>query len=302
MELTFESLDDFSPAGVARGFPPLNRLLEGSPREPNLNAQLTEQLNLILHHPDFQQLEATWRGLHYLVNNTETDEMLKIRCLNISKSELHKTLRRYTGTSWTQSPIFKRIYEAEYGLFGGEPLGCLIGDYYFDHSPPDIEVLGGMAKVAAAAHAPFIAGASATVMQMESWQELDNPRDLARIFSAPEYAGWRALRDSEDARYIGLAMPGFLARLPYGTDTSPVEGFDFEEDTAGTDLSRFTWANAAYAMAVNINRSFKAVRLVRAHPRHRVWRGRRRSPCAHFPKRRRRPGLAFDPHRYRRQA
>ena len=222
-----------------------------------IDQKLTEQINLVLHHPDFQQLEGAWRGLHYLVNNTETDEMLKIRVMNITKKEVGKTLKKYKGTAWDQSPLFKRVYEEEYGQFGGEPFGCLVGDYFFDQSAPDVELLGEMAKVSAAAHTPFIAAASPTVMQMGSWQELANPRDLTKIFTTPEYAAWRSLRESDDARYIGLAMPRFLARLPYGAKTSPVEDFDFEEDTGAADHSKYTWANSAYAMAVNINRSFK---------------------------------------------
>ena len=222
-----------------------------------LDRKLTEQINLILHHPDFQKLEGAWRGLHYLINNTETDEMLKIRVMNIAKNDLGKTLKKFKGTAWDQSPLFKKLYEEEYGQFGGEPFGCLIGDYYFDQSPPDVELLGEMAKISAAAHVPFIAGASPTLMQMDSWQELANPRDLTKIFLTPEYAAWRSLRESDDARYLGLAMPRFLSRLPYGAKTSPVEEFDFEEDTGAADHSRYTWSNAAYAMAVNINRSFK---------------------------------------------
>jgi type VI secretion system protein ImpC len=222
-----------------------------------IDRKLTEQVNLILHHPEFQQLEGAWRGLSYLVNNTETDEMLKIRVLNISKKELGKTLRKFKGTAWDQSPIFKKMYEEEYGQFGGEPYGCLVGDYYFDQSPPDVELLNGIAQVSAAAHCPFIAAAAPSLMQMESWQELSNPRDLAKIFSTPEYAAWKSLRDSDDSRYIGLAMPRFLARLPYGAKTDPVEGFDFEEVTEGGDHGKYCWANSAYAMAVNINRSFK---------------------------------------------
>ena len=222
-----------------------------------LDAKITEQLNPILHHEDFQKLESAWRGLHYLVNNTETDEMLKIRVMNISKSELGKTLKRFKGTAWDQSPVFKQVYEQEYGQFGGEPFGCLVGDYFFDHTPPDVELLGEMAKVCAAAHAPFIAAVAPTVMQMESWSELANPRDLTKIFQTPEYAAWKSLRESDDARYIGLAMPRFLARLPYGAKTDPVDEFNFEEDTAGADSGKYTWANSAYAMAVNINRSFK---------------------------------------------
>ena len=222
-----------------------------------IDRKLSEQINLILHNADFQKLEGAWRGLHYLVNNTETDEMLKIRVMNISKQDLGKTLKRYKGTAWDQSPLFKRLYEEEFGQFGGEPFGCLVGDYHFDQSAPDVELLGEMAKVAAAAHAPFITGASPTVMQMDSWQELANPRDLTKIFTTPEYAAWRSLRESEDSRYLGLAMPRFLARLPYGASTNPVEAFNFEEDTGAADHSKYTWANAAYAMATNINRSFK---------------------------------------------
>ena len=222
-----------------------------------IDTKLSEQVNAVLHHADFQKLESAWRGLHYLVNNTETDEMLKIRVMNISKAELGKTLKSYKGTKWDQSPLFKKIYEEEFGQFGGSPYGCLIGDYYFDQSPPDVEMLGEMAKVSAAALSPFIAAASPTVMQMDSWQELANPRDLTKIFGTPEYAAWRSLRESEDARYLGLAMPRFLSRLPYGAKTSPVEEFNFEEETAGGDHSKYTWSNAAYAMAVNINRSFK---------------------------------------------
>jgi type VI secretion system protein ImpC len=222
-----------------------------------LDRKLSEQVNLILHNSEFQQLESAWRGLHHLVNNTESDEQLKIRVMNISKSELHKTVKRYKGTAWDQSPMFKRVYEEEYGQFGGEPFGCLVGDYYFDQSPPDVELLGEMAKIAASAHAPFLAAASPNLMQMGSWQELANPRDLTKIFGTPEYAGWRSLRESDDAKYIGLAMPRFLARTPYGAKTNPVEAFNFEEDTAGADHSKYAWANAAYAMAVNINRSFK---------------------------------------------
>lgn len=222
-----------------------------------IDKKLSEQINLILHHADFQKLEGAWRGLHYLVNNTETDEMLKIRVMNISKQDLGKTLKRYKGTAWDQSPLFKKLYEEEFGQFGGEPFGCLVGDYHFDQSAPDVELLGEMAKVAAAAHAPFITGASPSVMQMDSWQELANPRDLTKIFTTPEYAAWRSLRESDDSRYIGLAMPRFLSRLPYGARTNPVEAFNFEEDTGAADHSRYTWANAAYAMATNINRSFK---------------------------------------------
>src|SRR3954463_14176016 len=147
-----------------------------------IDATLTEQINLIIHNEEFQQLESAWRGLHYLVNNTETDEMLKIKVFNISKKELGRTLKKFRGTAWDQSPVFKRIYEEEYGQLGGEPFGALVGDYYFDHSPMDTQLLGDIAQIAAAAHAPFIASAAPTVMQMDSWSELSNPRDLTKIF------------------------------------------------------------------------------------------------------------------------
>jgi type VI secretion system protein ImpC len=222
-----------------------------------LDKKLTEQVNQIIHHADFQQLESAWRGLHYLVNNTETDEQLKIKVFNVSKKELGKTLKKFKGTAWDQSPIFKKVYEEEYGQFGGEPYGCLVADYHFDHSPPDVALLQEMMQICAAAHTPMITGAAPSVMQMESWQELSNPRDLTKIFSTPEYAAWRSLRESEDARYLGLCMPRFLSRLPYGSKTSPIEEFDFEEETEGGDHSKYTWTNAAYAMATNITRAFK---------------------------------------------
>ncbi|WP_368928965.1 type VI secretion system contractile sheath large subunit [Alcaligenes faecalis] len=222
-----------------------------------IDQKMTEQINHILHHPEFQRLEGAWRGLHHLVSNTETDELLRIRVMPATKKELARNLKRYKGVAWDQSPLFKKVYEQEYGQFGGEPFGCLVGDYHFDHSPPDVEMLGELARIGAAAHSPFIAGAAPSVMQMESWQELANPRDLTKIFSNTEYAAWQSLRESDDARYLGLAMPRFLARLPYGARTNPVDEFDFEEDTDGASHDRYTWANSAYAMAVNINRSFK---------------------------------------------
>lgn len=222
-----------------------------------IDLKLTEQINEILHCSAFQRVESAWRGLHYLVSNTETDEQLKLRVMNISKVELYKTLKKYKGSAWDQSPLFKKLYEEEYGQFGGHPFGALVADYYFDNSGPDVDLLAQMAKICAAAHAPFIAGASPAVMLMESWQELANPRDIAKLFQTPEHAAWRALRESEDSRYIGLALPRFLARAPYGATSNPVDAFAFEEDTAEGDSSRYTWANAAYAMAANINRSFK---------------------------------------------
>jgi type VI secretion system protein ImpC len=222
-----------------------------------IDRKLSEQINLIMHHEDFKALEGTWRGLHYLVNNTETDEMLKIRVMNISKNDLKKTLKKFEGTAWDQSPVFKKLYEDEFGSPGGQPYGCLVGDYAFDHSPEDVKMLANMGQVASAAHAPFIAGVAPSILGMDSWQELSNPRDLTKIFQTAEYAAWKSLRDSEDSRYIGLAMPRFLSRLPYGAKTVPVEDFAFEEDTEGADHNKYVWSNAAFAMALNINKAFK---------------------------------------------
>lgn len=221
-----------------------------------IDKKLTEQINEILHHADFKRMEGTWRGLKHLVFNTESSEMLKIKVFNISKKELGKTLQKFPGTFWDQSPIFKKVYEEEYGTIGGDPYGCLVGDYYFDHSPQDVDLLRAMAAVSAAAHAPFIAAAAPSLLGFDSWQELSNPRDVTKIFSTPDYAPWRSLRDSEDSRYIGLTMPRFLSRLPYGAKTSPVDEFAFEEDTGGGDSEKYTWSNAAYAMATNINKAF----------------------------------------------
>jgi len=222
-----------------------------------LDRKLTEQVNLIIHNQEFRALEGTWRGLHHLITNTETDVTLKIRVMNISKKDVARTLKKYKGTAWDQSPLFKKLYEDEYGTPGGEPYGCIIGDYQFNHTPPDVEILQGMAQVAASAHSPFIANVDPAVMGMETWQQLGDPRDLTKIFQSAEYAPWRSLRDSEDSRYLGLCMPRYLARLPYGAKTNPVEEFDFDEDTEGADHNKYCWSNASYAMAVNINRAFK---------------------------------------------
>ena len=240
--------------GRGQGATP-RRLLETIIAE--LDRMIAEQINRVLHHADFQQMESTWRGLRFLVDSADGEPTLVIRALDISKRELSRTLKKFRGTAWDQSPIFKKIYEEEYGQFGGRPYGVLVGDYMFDHRPEDVQLLGAIAQIAAAAHAPFIAAAAPAAMQMESWAELANPRDLTRIFQTPEYAAWRALRESEDARYLGLCLPRFLARLPYGARTEPVEGFDFEEAVEGPDASGHLWANAAYAMAANIARAFR---------------------------------------------
>ena len=221
-----------------------------------LDRKLTEQVNQIIHHEDFKALESAWRGLHYTVMNSETSTDLKIKVMNVSKDELRRMFSSYRGAAWDQSPLFKRVYEAEFGQLGGHPYGTLVGDYYFSQMPTDVEVLEGMAKISSAAHAPFISGTSSALFGMESWQDLAKPRDLAKIFDTPEYAAWRSLRAKDDSRYIALTMPRVLARRPYGAVSEPVEEFAFEEDTAG-DHDKYAWMNAAYAMAVRINAAFK---------------------------------------------
>lgn len=222
-----------------------------------IDAAISKQMNLILHHPEFQKLESAWRGLSHLVENTVVDETLKIKVLNITQRELTRTLRNYRGTAWDQSPIFKMVYEQEYGQFGGEPFGCLIADYYFDHNPQDVSLLTEISKIAAASHCPFIAAASPELMQMGNWNELANPRDIGKIFSNPEYDSWRRLRSSNDSRYVVLTLPRFLSRLPYGSKTNPLDDFAFEEEVKPDHPEDFSWINSAYAMGVNINRAFR---------------------------------------------
>ena len=216
-----------------------------------LDRKLSEQVNAVIHHPDFQKLEAAWRGLNYLVMNTSTGKDLKIRVLNVSKDETRKMLRQYKDAAWDQSPLFKKIYEAEFGQLGGQPFGAFTCDYYFDNSGPDVEIMKGLSKIGAAAHAPFIAGTSPQMIGMESWQELANPRDLGKQFDSPDYMAWRSFRDMQDSRYIALTLPRFLGRPMYGANTNPVDEFAFEEQADG-EHDKHLWVNAAYALAVRI--------------------------------------------------
>jgi type VI secretion system protein ImpC len=229
--------------------------------EAMINARIAQidhlvslQLNEVMHHPSFQKLEGSWRGLRYLLDSSETSTMLKIRVINVSKKELLKDLQR--AAEFDQSAIFKKVYEDEYGIFGGEPFGALIGDYEFTKHPEDIELLEKMSHVAAAAHAPFLTAAGPQLMNMENFADIGQVRDIAKIFDSTEFAKWKSFRDSEDSRYVGLAMPHILMRLPYGRDTKPVEGFDFEEHVDGTDHSKYLWGNAAYALGARLTNAF----------------------------------------------
>ena len=223
-------------------------------RIADIDRLLSAQLNVIMHTPEFQKLEGSWRGLHYLVMQSETGTTLKIRALNLSKDELRKDLEK--AVEFDQSALFKKIYEEEYGTFGGAPYGALIGDYEFGRNPLDIGLLEKISNVASAAHAPFIAAASPTMLNLESFTDLPAPRDLAKVFESPDYVKWRSFRETEDSRYVGLTLPHILMRLPYGPETNPVEAFNFKEEVDGKDHSKYLWSNAAYAFGVRLTTAF----------------------------------------------
>ncbi len=234
--------------------PDARRVIEALVAE--IDMALSRQLGLILHAPEFQALEASWRGLHQLVRASDKDMGVKVRVLDISKRELLRGLRKFRGAAWDQSPLFRLVYEEEFGQLGGEPFGLLVGDYMFDHRPEDVAMLSDIALIAAAAHAPFISSAAPTLLGMDDWSEIANPRDLQRIFTTPEYVAWRSLREAEDTRYVGLCLPRFLLRLPYGAATDPLDAFAFEEEVDGPDTSKLLWGNAAWAFATNVVRAF----------------------------------------------
>ena len=215
-----------------------------------IDKSLSRQLNEVLHHPDFQKMEGTWRGLHYLVHQSETGESLKIRVLNITKKELFRDLER--AAEFDQSSLFKKIYEEEYGQLGGKPYGMLVGDYQFGRTAEDINLLKMISGVAAAAHAPFVTSASPKLFNMERFDELPRPRDLAKIFENVEYAAWKSFRESEDSRYVALTLPRVLSRLPYGENFKTVSEFNFEETVDGTDHDKYAWMNSAWAYAVRV--------------------------------------------------
>src|SRR5579862_3725002 len=212
------------------------------------------QLNEVMHAPEFQKLEGTWRGLKYLIGQSETSDKLKIKVLNVSKKELLRDLQR--APEFDQSAMFKKVYEEEYGVFGGAPFGALVGDYEFDKSGQDIELLEKIAQVAAASHAPFITGASPEMLNLESFTQLDSPRDLAKVFDTTEYARWKAFRQSEDARYVALTLPRMLLREPYGPNNVPVDAFNYDERVDGTDHDRYLWGNAAWALGARVTYAF----------------------------------------------
>ncbi|MGE0756109.1 MAG: type VI secretion system contractile sheath large subunit [Pirellulaceae bacterium] len=222
---------------------------------------ISKQLAAVMHHKDFQKLEGTWRGLHYLVMNSETSAQLKLKVLNCSKRELFKDLDR--AVEFDQSQIFKKIYETEFGTPGGEPYGALIGDFEFENHPEDIDLLSKVSNVAAAAFAPFISAASPKLFGFDNWTELAKPRDLEKIFDTVEYTKWKSFRDSEDSRFVSLTAPRTLARLPYGNNTKPVEEFRFEEvalDRTGKSIAvahdQYCWMSTAYVLGTRLTNAF----------------------------------------------
>lgn len=221
-----------------------------------IDAAISTQLREVMHHEKFQRLEGTWRGAHYLVSNTETSTMLKLRLFNASKAEVGKDLAK--AVEFDQSQVFKKIYENEFGTPGGEPYGALIGDYTFTNHPDDMDFLKSMSNVSAAAFCPFLTAADPSLFGFDDWKELSKPRDLAKIFDSAEYVKWRSFRESEDSRFVTLTMPGVLSRLPYGKDTRPVEAFDFLEIAEGQQPkhSDYTWMNAAYVLGARLTAAF----------------------------------------------
>ena len=225
-----------------------------SARIADIDQLLTAQLNEIIHAPEFQKLEASWRGLNYLVQQSETSTMLKIRVMNVSKEDLRKDLER--AAEFDQSALFKKVYEEEYGTFGGAPYGALIGDYEFTRHSQDIALLEKVSQVAAGAHAPFIAAAHPELFNLDSFTDLGVPRDLAKGFDTVEYVKWKSFRESEDSRYVGLCLPHILMRLPYGPETVPVENFNFKEDVDGKQHMKYLWGNAAFALGTRLTDAF----------------------------------------------
>jgi len=227
-------------------------------RISQIDRLISQQLNEVIHHQDFQKLEASWRGLDYLVQQSETGEMMKIRVMNVSKKDLLKDMEK--ASEFDQSTLFKKIYEEEFGMFGGASYGALIGDYEFGNNPQDLTLLEKVSEVAAASHAPFISAAAPSLFNWDSFTELGGPRDLSKIFQSVEYAKWKSFRDSEDSRYVALALPHILMRLPYGKETVPVESFAFEEEVDGTDHGKYLWGNAAYAVGSRLTDAFSKYR------------------------------------------
>lgn len=226
-----------------------------------IDAQISEQLAAIMHAEKFKNLEGTWRGLNYLVKNSEISGTLKIQMLNATKKEIASDLSK--ATDFDQSTLYKKVYEEQFGMAGGMPFGALVGDYYFTKHPDDVELLTNISSVAAAGFTPFISAADSNVFGMDSYKELSKPMDLKQLFETADYTKWNSFRQSEDARFVTLTMPKVLARLPYGKDTKPVDAFAYEEapyDANGAPKAMehddYCWMNASYALAARMTDAF----------------------------------------------
>jgi type VI secretion system protein ImpC len=223
-------------------------------RIAEIDRLVSMQLNEVLHNASFQKLEGTWRGLKYLLDQSETSDKLKIRVLNATKMDLLRDLQR--APEFDQSAMFKKVYEEEFGVFGGAPFGALVGDYEFGRGPEDMDLLERISKVAAAAHAPFLSAANPEMLNLESFTSIDAPRDMAKIFDNTEYAKWKSFRASEDSRYVGLAMPHILMRLPYGKNGVTCDAFNYQEGVDGLDHKKYLWGNAAFALGARLTGAF----------------------------------------------
>ena len=223
----------------------------------NLDQKLSAQMDAILHHTDFQKLESSWRSLKYLVDKTDFRENIKIEMLNVPKQALLDDFE--DAPEIPKSGLYKMVYTREYGQFGGQPYGLMVGNYEFGPGSQDIRLLQNMASVATMAHAPFVAAAGSEFFGLDSFAGLPNLKDLKSIFEGPQYIKWQSFRESEDARYVGLTLPHFLLRLPYGQTTKPAKTFNYNEDVTGGDQG-FLWGNAAFAFASRITDSFAKYR------------------------------------------
>lgn len=216
---------------------------------------LSQQVSLIIHSSEFQKKESSWCGLFKLVQSSLTNNT-QIRLLQCTKQDLIKDFK--SASDFDQSMLFKCVYESEYGTFGGMPFSAFVGDFYFDNTPQDINLLEQISHVAAAAHAPFLSAIAPGMLSMTDFSELPRPRDLAKLFETTDYARWRSFRLTDDSRYIGLTLPKVLGRLPYGSKTIPAETFNFEEHICENDTgSDYLWVNSAWELAGKIIESFE---------------------------------------------
>ncbi len=244
----------------------VNQVLDGAmtlskDSEATISARLAQidrlisiQLNEVMHHPSFQKLESTWRGIKYLLDQSETNDMLKVKVLNASKKDLLRDLQR--APEFDQSALFKKVYEEEFGVFGGAPFAAMVGDYEFGRGPEDLELLEKISQVASAAHAPFLSAASPQLLNLSDYTQLGAPRDMSKIFDSTEYAKWKSFRQTDDSRYVALTLPHILMRQPYGQDTKQIEAFAYEEAVDGRDHSKYLWGNAAFGLAARMTDSF----------------------------------------------